>query len=295
MDCLRPNASRGALLAALVAVAAGVAVDYQARQRTELALAVSQARVDALERDLDRALGRGGPPRDVTGTSGTTPAPPEVALLSAGIAERVKTDLRSELGLLPARTLRARRASFVELYATDADARDSYGTAGHLGDGYFITVKHGVMSLRSDQPRVETITLRIGGRVVPARVVDAGNARNEVHPGDWAILKADGPVPLPALSIDLQYGFPFGDTIVRLGNDYSKGIVAASGLVGQESAGLVTCLTDGHPGASGGGVLDADGHLVGIPVGRLQGDFRFSFILPLRAEMLRKVPHLQGR
>jgi hypothetical protein len=51
----------------------------------------------------------------------------------------------------------------------------------------------------------------------------------------------------------------------------------------------VTCLTDGHPGVSGGGVLDQRGHLVGIPVGRMQGDYRFSFILPLRPEMLRKV------
>ena len=52
---------------------------------------------------------------------------------------------------------------------------------------------------------------------------------------------------------------------------------------------LVTCLTDGHPGVSGGGVLSQDGDLVGIPIGRMQGDFRFSFILPIRAEMLRKV------
>jgi S1-C subfamily serine protease len=131
--------------------------------------------------------------------------------------------------------------------------------------------------------------------MLPARVVDAGNARQEVDPGDWAILKIDAPVALPPLEVDLRYAFPFGDSIVRLGNDYSKGIVAASGLVGQPSNGLVTCLTDGHPGASGGGVLDADGHLVGIPVGRLQGDFRFSFILPLRSEMLRKVPHLRER
>jgi hypothetical protein len=29
---------------------------------------------------------------------------------------------------------------------------------------------------------------------------------------------------------------------------------------------------------------------VGIPIGRMQGDYRFSFILPLRGEMLRKVP-----
>ena len=30
--------------------------------------------------------------------------------------------------------------------------------------------------------------------------------------------------------------------------------------------------------------------LVGIPIGRMQGDYRFSFILPIRAEMLRKLP-----
>ena len=54
----------------------------------------------------------------------------------------------------------------------------------------------------------------------------------------------------------------------------------------------MTCLTDGHPGVSGGGVLTRDGELVGIPIGRMQGDYRFSFILPLRAEMFRKVPSL---
>jgi hypothetical protein len=41
---------------------------------------------------------------------------------------------------------------------------------------------------------------------------------------------------------------------------------------------------------SGGGVLNRRGDLVGIPIGRMQGDYRFSFILPIRAEMLRKVP-----
>ena len=54
--------------------------------------------------------------------------------------------------------------------------------------------------------------------------------------------------------------------------------------------GLVTALTDGHPGVSGGGVLDQRGNLVGIPIGRMQGDYRFSFILPIRPEMLRKLP-----
>jgi hypothetical protein len=43
---------------------------------------------------------------------------------------------------------------------------------------------------------------------------------------------------------------------------------------------------------SGGGVRDGHGILVGIPVGRLVGDFRFSFILPVRAEMFRKGPNI---
>ena len=69
----------------------------------------------------------------------------------------------------------------------------------------------------------------------------------------------------------------------------------STGYVGQRTGnGLVTCLTDGHPGVSGGGVLDRDGDLVGIPIGRMQGDYRFSFILPLRQEMFRKVPELLG-
>ena len=88
--------------------------------------------------------------------------------------------------------------------------------------------------------------------------------------------------------------YDFAEPIFRLGNDHSKGIILSTGYVGQRTAnGLVTCLTDGHPGVSGGGVLSQQGDLVGIPVGRMQGDYRFSFILPVRSEMFRKVPGLQ--
>ena len=96
---------------------------------------------------------------------------------------------------------------------------------------------------------------------------------------------------LPALHVDSASRYEFADPIFRLGNDYSKGIILSTGYVGQRTSnGLVTCLTDGHPGVSGGGVLDQRGDLVGIPIGRMQGDYRFSFILPIRAEMLRKLP-----
>jgi Trypsin-like peptidase domain len=131
------------------------------------------------------------------------------------------------------------------------------------------------------------------GKPLAARIVDAGDARVEVDPGDWAIVKVKESVELPPLNINLSYSFDFADPIFRLGNDYSKGIILATGYVGQRTSNsLVTALTDGHPGVSGGGVLNRSGELVGIPIGRMQGDFRFSFILPLRQEMFRKIPHL---
>ena len=231
-----------------------------------------------------------------TGTSGVAVADPARVTDDnrAAIVEDVKRQLQSEMGLLPLTVIRDRRQSFVELYSYDDRGSSSYGTAGYLGNGYFITVKHGVIALGQDgaaDPReITSIKLMYQGRGIPARVVDSGDARVEVDPGDWAILKVKEPIDLPALNVDLNYGFEFADPIFRLGNDYSKGIIVATGYVGQRTPNkLVTCLTDGHPGVSGGGVLNNQGQLVGIPIGRMQGDFRFSFILPLRDEMFRKV------
>ena len=137
---------------------------------------------------------------------------------------------------------------------------------------------------------IERITVAVNGKEIPAKLVDAGKATVEVDRGDWAIIKTRA-VDLPPLAVDTTFGYEFANPIFRLGNDYSKGIVVSTGYVGQKTPnGLVTCLLDGHPGASGGGVLDQRGVLVGIPIGRMQEDFRFSFILPIRAEMLRKVP-----
>jgi len=211
----------------------------------------------------------------------------------AALVADIKQQLKSEMGLMPVSVLRERRESFVELYSYDVTGASNYGTAGYLGDGYFVTVKHGVVALgeNADARRITSIKITYKGRQISAKIVDTGDAQNEVDPGDWAILKVKEPIDLPALDVNLRYGFDFADPIFRLGNDYSKGIILASGYVGQRTSNnLVTCLTDGHPGVSGGGVLNGDGELVGIPIGRMQGDYRFSFILPLRAEMFRKIP-----
>jgi S1-C subfamily serine protease len=236
---------------------------------------------------------------DITGTAGhaVTPAPAVTDANRAALVADIKRQLQDEMGLLPLNLLRERRESFVELYSYDDRGSSSYGTAGYLGDGYFITVKHGVVALGqdglTDPRRIVSVKLMYEGRLLSARVVDAGDARVEVDPGDWAIVKVKEPIDLPALNINLAYGFDFADPIFRLGNDYSKGIILSTGYVGQKTTNkLVTCLTDGHPGVSGGGVLNREGELVGIPIGRMQGDYRFSFILPLRPEMFRKVGHL---
>ncbi|HVG73267.1 MAG TPA: serine protease [Vicinamibacterales bacterium] len=265
-------------------------------------LAASDARLTTLRDEMARGIleMRGG----IAFTSGTKGQEQADAVGSAGssksahsaIVEEVKRQLQAEMGLFPVRLLRERKESFVELNAYDNLGKTNYGTAGYLGGGYFITVKHGVIALDDPEEghearRITSIKVRYKGKDLNARVVDSGNANVEVHPGDWAIIKVNQEIDLPALRIDTGYAYDFAEPIFRLGNDYSKGIILSTGYVGQKTPnGLVTCLTDGHPGVSGGGVLNQEGSLVGIPIGRMQGDYRFSFILPVRPEMFRKVP-----
>jgi S1-C subfamily serine protease len=259
-------------------------------------LAVNDARLDDMTRSIlkmresaPRPDGTGGQRQpDVVAASGTQ---------QSAMVDEIKRQLQSEMGLMPVRLLRERRDSFVELNAFDNFGKTSYGTAGYLGNGYFITVKHGVIVLDEDggeereARRMVSIKVRYKGRDLPATIVDAGDANVEVHPGDWAIIRVRAKIDLPPLRLDTSFGYDFAEPIFRLGNDYSKGIIVSTGYVGQRTAnGLVTCLTDGHPGVSGGGVLNQQGDLVGIPIGRMQGDYRFSFILPVRPEMFRKVP-----
>jgi hypothetical protein len=261
------------------------------------------AKINAIRTEVQTELGRTRRIEAVVpaGTSGqTTHGRDEADVVPAKSARdrmvaEIKQELQNEMGLLPVHLLRDRRSSFVELYSTDNFGKTNYGTAGYLGRGYFITVKHAVVALGDDHDRPNTrkigaIKIMYGGKEIPARLVDTGDADVEVHPGDWAIIKTKE-LDLPALQVDTAFAYDFADPIFRLGNDYSKGIILSTGYVGQRTtSGLVTCLTDGHPGVSGGGVLNQKGNLVGIPIGRMQGDYRFSFILPIRAEMLRKVP-----
>ena len=276
---------------------------FHARAGDAVDRAAYDAKLDAIRAEVKSQLGttrRGG--ALPAGTSGgetwdaASPAPGDAA--RANMVAEIKQALQNEMGLLPLQLLRDRRISFVELYTADNAGKTSYGTAGYLGGGYFVTVKHAVVALndeedRSDSRKIVSIKVLYQGKEIPARLVDAGDADVEVHSGDWAIIKTKE-LDLPALRPDTSFGYDFAEPIFRLGNDYSKGIILSTGYVGQRTSnGLITCLTDGHPGVSGGGVLNRNGDLVGIPIGRMQGDYRFSFILPIRAEMFRKIPGTQ--
>ena len=264
-------------------------------------IADNDARLSALQDNLARGILRSREDAVVpSGTNGQRQPEivPAAGEAQSALIDEIKRQLQSEMGLMPVRLLRERRDSFVELNAVDSFGKTSYGTAGYLGDGYFITVKHGVIALDDpaegrDSRRIVSVSVRYRNKDLPATIVDSGDANVEVHAGDWAIIRVRGKVNLPALRIDTAYNYDFAEPIFRLGNDYSKGIILSTGYVGQRTPnGLVTCLTDGHPGVSGGGVLNQQGNLVGIPIGRMQGDYRFSFILPVRSEMFRKIPGL---
>ena len=266
-------------------------------RRTDASLRASyDAKLDAIRNQIAKSdrTSDAAP----TATSGRVSRPKDEALSSSGRASMVadiKQQLQHEMGLMPVNLLRDRRSSFVELYSYDSLGKTNYGTAGYLGRGYFVTVKHAVVALKDDDDRpnprsITSVKLMYRGAEIPAKVIDFGDADVEVHSGDWAILKTRE-LDLPPLHVDTAFAFDFADPIFRLGNDYSKGVILSTGYIGQRTAnGLITSLTDGHPGVSGGGILDQRGDLVGIPIGRMQGDYRFSFILPMRGEMLRRVP-----
>ena len=268
----------------------------QARRTDALVSGAYDAKIDAIRAEVHTTLGRAAKASAVAQTAGTAGRANEPTSASrARMVAEIKQELQSEMGLMPVQMLRDRRSSFVELYSYDNLGKTNYGTAGYLGNGYFITVKHAVVALRDEDERatsrkITSVKVMYRGKEIPAKVVDTGDADVEVHSGDWAIIKTKE-LDLPALHVDSAFAYDFADPIFRLGNDYSKGIILSTGYVGQRTSnGLVTCLTDGHPGVSGGGVLDQRGNLVGIPIGRMQGDYRFSFILPIRSEMLRKLP-----
>jgi hypothetical protein len=108
---------------------------WSAQREMALQLAENDAVLAELRDDVARGTGGVRTPAVVAAGGADS---------QSAMIEEIKRQLQSEMGLMPVRLLRERRDSFVELNAYDNVGKTSYGTAGYLGNGYFITVKHGV-------------------------------------------------------------------------------------------------------------------------------------------------------
>jgi hypothetical protein len=219
---------------------------WSAQHQMSRQIAENDARVTALRDDVARSIVEmhRSQQQVPSGTGGQRQ--PEVVTASGSqqgertaLVDEVKRELQSEMGLFPVRLLRERRESFVELNAYDNFGKTNYGTAGYLGNGYFITVKHGVVALDEavdgrDVRRITDIKIRYKGRDLPARLIDAGDATVEVHSGDWAIIRVRAAIDLPPLRVNAAYGYEFAEPIFRLGNDYSKGIILSTGRMNEK-------------------------------------------------------------
>ena len=122
----------------------------------------------------------------------------------ATIVADVKRQLQTGMGLLPLTLIRDRRQSFVALYSSDVTGSSSYGAAGYLGNGYFLgqawrnCLGPGRCPISAGH-RLHPIDDR---RTTDQRArVDAGDARVEVDPGDWAILEVEENIDLQALDV----------------------------------------------------------------------------------------------
>jgi len=164
-------------------------VDTQASQDANLDAIRAEVRTELGKSPRTAAVVPAGTSGRLAGRAESVEPVPSAAARKRMVAE-IKQELQSEMGLLPVHLLRDRRSSFVELYSYDTLGKTNYGTAGYLGGGYFITVKHAVVALKDEDDRqssrrIMSVKIVYRGKEIPARVIDTGDADQEVHSGDW--------------------------------------------------------------------------------------------------------------
>jgi hypothetical protein len=177
----------------------------------------------------------------------------------------------------------------------------SHGSAIHVGNGYFLTVKHALYarSNGSSTPFIWSTASDItwNGKKIPVRVVDYSAVEPEKYDviwGDWALVKSTQAVQIPTLNVRASYPFEYNQPIARIGNDWGFGIIPAASYLGNRlPSGLYTSLMVVHEGISGGAIIDYQGDLIGVSIGKQNGGDNFAYIQPVIPAMLRKIPHLK--
>lgn len=194
--------------------------------------------------------------------------------------------------------------SIVEVHARwisqDYNARSA---AFHLGEGYFLTVKHGYTKVFDKEAKEEVVAtvlhLDFDDLTYDLTIVDQGKTtdiESGDDMGDWAIVKTAKPLNIPVMQVDTATGLPYGSPIVRFGNDFGEGIQYSFGHMGpKRPSGLYNSLMPVHGGMSGGAVVNLEGNAIGMCTGKdRRGDY-FAYIRPITPDMLKSVPHLRGK
>jgi hypothetical protein len=184
-----------------------------------------------------------------------------VATERARMVAEIKEQLGAEMGLVPLSLIRERR-QLRRAHTYDNHGQKNYGrsatseTAATSSPSNMPSWRSPAATPnRSRAARSPRSRSSYEGQKFP-RASSIRAMRRMKWTRDWAIIKTREP-DLPALTVDTSFSYEFAAPIFRLGNDYSKGVVVSTGYVGQRTpTGLVTSLTDGHPGVSGGGSSD---------------------------------------
>lgn len=174
-------------------------------------------------------------------------------------------------------------------------------SAGYIGEGYFLTVQHGVYSGTPSTGLVPSQERFIfyDGKNIPAKIHKRGKRYeigNFLTIDDWVVLKVDQDIDVPALTVPKIARMAPGKAIARFGNDLGWGVVFDTGYLGHRiNSGLYSSLISSHSGNSGGSVLNVDGELIGITIGRSTEGDNFVYIQKLIPEMFVDIPHLKDR
>ena len=182
-----------------------------------------------------------------------------------------------------------------------AAVASAQGAEGLSGSGVVIGVKGEILTNAHVVEACQTITVKLASGNSEAGAVLARDERN-----DLAVVRVTGTNNPPASVAMFREGAPLraGDVIVALGYPLS-GVLAAEANVSVGNVSALAGLADDlryvqisapvQPGNSGGPLLDASGHLVGIVtaklnavrVARFTGDIPQNVNFALKAEVAR--------
>jgi S1-C subfamily serine protease len=214
-------------------------------------------------------------PSPVASASAPSQASPAVSSVPAGTPPTSST----------AAIVRAALPSVVTI-TTESTGFGRFGPSTGVGSGIIVDAAGWILTNGHVVDGAGTITVQLSdGRQLPGTVYGMASAT------DLAIVKVDA-TGLPALALDSSAGLELGDDVVAIGTplgDYPGSVTTGivSGLDRSISIrglgtldGLIQTDAAVNPGNSGGPLLDAAGHVVGVTTATTSDAQGISFAIP---------------